>query len=150
MNMDAMTYATGSFDTLVSIDTLYFVDLEPMITRMRDLLSAGGQMLIFYAHGIGGSGLTPASFPRETLAPDKTPLGVALAHVGLRFRSWDFTRADYEHARLKKQVIEELRADLEAEGNAFLYQNRLAEANGAISAFDAAAHVRYLYQVLTP
>ena len=149
MSMDALTFAPGSFDTLISIDTLYFVDIEPMIRRMKDLLAPGGQMLIFYAHG-AGPGADRATFPKETLAPHRTPLGEALVRTGLSFRTWDFTRADYEHARLKKQVIEELGAALEAEGNLFLYKGALGEANGVMGDVEAGVQARYLYHIVAP
>jgi hypothetical protein len=103
-------------------------------------------MDIFYAEGPGPRGDVEA-FDKETLLPDRTTLAQALRANGLEFDAWDFTQADYEHARLKKQVIEMLRPDLEAEGNGFLYENRHDEAVGVMSAIDAGLHVRYLYSV---
>jgi hypothetical protein len=81
------------------------------------------------------------------LAPERTPLGEALRAHGLRFETLDFARANYEHAQLKRAVIEELGPALEAEGNRFLLKNRLAEARGVIRAFEEGTAVRYLYHV---
>jgi SAM-dependent methyltransferase len=148
MDMDALAFAPASFDTIISIDTFYFVENTALVRRLRDLLVPGGQMLIFFAHGAHGP--DKDSFDKQTLAPDQTPLGRALAASGLPFRTWDFTRADYAHALLKRTVIEELRADLQCEGNLFLHDNRLAEANGVIAAVEAGLHARYLYHVVVP
>jgi ubiquinone/menaquinone biosynthesis C-methylase UbiE len=133
-----------SFDTLISIDTLYFTDLDETIGQMKGVLAPGGQMGIFYSHRLS----TPTeTFSRDTLPPDRTPLARALQAHGLGYQVWDFTAEDYVHARLKKRVVEELRADLEAEGNLFLYKSRHGEAVGVMKAIEANAHARYLYHV---
>jgi hypothetical protein len=103
-------------------------------------------MGIFYSHGVSPD--TPAeTFDFDTLHPDKTPLAAALRDHGMRYKVWDFTAEDYSHAILKKKVVEDLRADLEAEGNRFLFDNRNDEAVGVMRAIDANAHRRYLYHV---
>jgi SAM-dependent methyltransferase len=137
-----------SFDTLISIDTLYFSGLDETIGQMRAVLTPGGQMGIFYSHGVRRS-MPIETFPLNTLLPDRTPLARALQAHGLSYRVWDFTAEDYAHAQLKKCVAEELRAELEAEGNLFLYKSRHGEAVGVIKAIEANAHVRYLYHVTT-
>jgi ubiquinone/menaquinone biosynthesis C-methylase UbiE len=136
-----------SFDTLISIDTLYFSDIDETIGRMRELLMPGGQMAVFYSHGV--SPTRPIkTFSRDTLPPDKTPLGRALEAHGLGYRARDFTAEDYAHAQLKKRVAEELRAELEAEGNLFLYKSRHGEAVGVMKAIEGNVHARYLYHVV--
>jgi SAM-dependent methyltransferase len=135
-----------SFDTLISVDTAYFVELEPALTRWRKLLTPGGQMALLYSHGANPE--TPIErFDRRSLPADKTPLGVALRSHGLSSDSWDLTEADYRHAQRKKLVLEELKEELECEGNGFLYENRYGEALGVIAAIEAGAHARYLYHV---
>jgi cyclopropane fatty-acyl-phospholipid synthase-like methyltransferase len=143
-----LDFATGSFDALISIDTLYFTELDRSIPQWAALLAAGGRMGIFYSHGADPENPI-AMFRRETLPPDKTPLGEALAWHGLPFQTWDFTSADYRHAQLARKVLEELRPAFEAEDTLFLYENRLGEANGILAAVEASAHARYLYHVTT-
>jgi SAM-dependent methyltransferase len=138
----------GSFDLILSIDTLYFTGLRETVGQLKDLLKPGGQMGILYSHGADPS--TPiAVFRRETLPPERTPLGEALRYHGLPFRTWDLTADDYRHAQRKKRIAEELRAEFEAEGHLFLYENRHGEAEGVMAAIEAGAHARYLYHVQT-
>ena len=133
-----------SFDALIAVDSLYFTDLHDTLRQMRALLAAGGQMALFYGYNryTSDQALDPSA-----LGPEHTPLGKALCANGLCFEAPDFSRADYQHALLKKAVIEELRPALEAEGNLFLFESRYNEARGAIREYEAGASVRYLYHV---
>jgi cyclopropane fatty-acyl-phospholipid synthase-like methyltransferase len=145
--LGALGLPLHGYDTLISIDTLYFTDdLEGTIERLHTLIVPGGQMGIFYSHGVS-PGMPIEAFSRDTLSADHTPLAQALRANGLRFRIWDYTAADYQHARLKEQVTEELRDEFEAEGNLFLYRNRHGEAEGVKKAIEAGLHARYLYHV---
>jgi cyclopropane fatty-acyl-phospholipid synthase-like methyltransferase len=145
-NLNRLDFPAQSFDVLIAIDTLYFIELDGTIPQMKALLRPGGQMAIFYAHGIDPE--TPAeTFPREELPADNTPLAQSLRRYGLSFQTWDFTQQDYVHAQCKKWVAEELRAEFEAEGNAFLYENHHAEAEGVMHAVESGLHARYLYRV---
>jgi cyclopropane fatty-acyl-phospholipid synthase-like methyltransferase len=144
MDMAAIDYHPGSFDTLVSIDSLYFNPIGETICQMQRLLKPGGQMGIFYSHGIS-PGNPIETFDLDSLHPEKTPLAIALRSCGLRYKAWDFTAEDYTHALLKKKVAEDLRAEFEAEGNQFLFDNRHGEAVGVLRAIDANAHKRFMY-----
>jgi cyclopropane fatty-acyl-phospholipid synthase-like methyltransferase len=145
-NLNRLDFPAHSFDVLISIDTLYFIELDETIPQMKAILRPDGQMAIFYSYGIEPGG-TPETFPRDELPADNTPLAQSLRKHGLSFQTWDFTAQDYAHARRKKQVAEELRAGFEAEGNAFLYDSHHAEAEGVMHAVEAGLHARYLYQV---
>jgi cyclopropane fatty-acyl-phospholipid synthase-like methyltransferase len=146
MDIGALDFPPGSFDALISIDTLYFTNLPDTIHQMKLILKPGGQMGIFYSQGV--SPRNPAeTFDFNSLHPDKTPLAVALREHGLRYKVWDYTAEDYAHALLKKKVAEDLRAELEAEGNLFLYKSRYGEAVRVLKAVDADAHRRFLYHV---
>jgi len=171
----ALPFPPGSFDTISSIDTLYFTETDPTLAALKALLSparphrrrglepgesqphaeaagetvperdvTGPRLAAFYSHGANPE-IPLEVFPRETLPPDKTPLAQALMHHGLPYRVWDFTQADYRHAQLTKRVMEELKPAFEAEGNLFLYESRLGEAQGVMAAIEAGAHARYLY-----
>lgn len=142
-----LDFPPSSFDTLISIDTLYFTDLAPTLARMVTLLTPGGQMLIYFSHGANPE-QPLAVFPLDTLPPDRTPLAVALHGLGLAYRTWDVTAEDERHAQLKRQVLEELRPAFAAEGNLFLFENRYGEALGVLDAIHAHAHKRYLYHAV--
>jgi cyclopropane fatty-acyl-phospholipid synthase-like methyltransferase len=143
-SMDRMGFPEATFDAIVAIDALYFTDLNQTIAQMRFVLAPGGEVGILYSHGANPK-VPLAMFPRETLPPDRTPLAQALQQQGFAYRTWDLTKEDYQHARRKKDIAENLRARFEAEGNLFLYENRYGEAEGVMAAIKARAHRRYLY-----
>lgn len=146
MDIGALNFQPESFDTLISIDTLYFSEIISTIRQMKVILKPGGQMGIFYSHGV--SPHNPAeTFDYNSLHPDRTPLAYALWKNRLSYKTWDFTAEDYTHALLKQKVAEELKPEFEAEGNLFLFKSRYGEARGVIKAIDADAHKRYLYHV---
>ncbi len=121
---------------MIAIDSLYFADLADTVRQMKTLLRPGGRLGIFYSHG--ADPWHPAeSFPRETLPPDSGPLAAALRANGLSYRWWDFTLADYEHARRKKAIIEALRSTYRTDEDRFLCECRLGEADGVMAACEA-------------
>jgi ubiquinone/menaquinone biosynthesis C-methylase UbiE len=158
---DRLTFVTGdmadlaalfppqTFDAVISIDTLYFPPMDETLRQMASALRPGGCMAIFYSQGADPS--CPISvFPRETLPPDNTPVAVGVQKLGLPYRALDFTADDYRVAQCMKQAATDLRAAFEAEGNLFLYENRVAEASGITAAYEADCHARYLYLVTVP
>jgi cyclopropane fatty-acyl-phospholipid synthase-like methyltransferase len=148
-NLDCLDFTPASFDTLISIDSLYFTsDLVESLRQLKSILEPGGQMLIFYSYGA-----TPDQ-PRErfnpvTLSPGRTPLGEALSQNGLAFQTWDYTQADYQHGLRCKAVLADLKPAFEAEGSLFIFENRLGEAVGITAAIEAGLHARYLYHIKT-
>ncbi len=137
----------SSFDVLLSIDTIYFAnDYAQTIRRWRPLLRRGGQMVIFYSHGANPEN-PKETFRRETLPPDQTPLAEALRRCGLEFQTADLTRQDQELAERKREILAQLKSEFRAEGNIFLYENRIREALGVVDAIASGMHARYLYTV---
>jgi ubiquinone/menaquinone biosynthesis C-methylase UbiE len=144
-SMDHLEFPAATFDVIIAIDALYFTDLNSTVGQMKAVLKSDGEMGILYSHGANPQ-VPIAVFPRETLPPDKTPLAQALQQHQLAYQTWDLTREDYQHAQRKKAIADELRPQFEAEGNLFLYENRLGEAEGVMAAIEAGAHRRYLYR----
>jgi ubiquinone/menaquinone biosynthesis C-methylase UbiE len=144
-SMDRMDFPASAFDAIIAIDALYFTDLGETVSQMKAVLKPDGEMGILYAHGADPQ-VPIAVFPRETLPPEKTPLAQALHQHQLAYQTWDLTEEDYQHAQRKKAIADELRPQFEAEGNLFLYENRLGEAEGVMAAIQAGAHRRYLYR----
>lgn len=131
-------------DVLLSIDAIYFHPLPQIVAEMKRLLAPKGRMGILYTHRAEGE--PPyGDFDRSELLPDSTPLAAELHAQGLRFDATDLTSEDYSHALLKKRVLEELRDLFVAEGNEFLFDNRYAEANGAIQSIEDEVHIRTMY-----
>ncbi|MBN1936224.1 MAG: class I SAM-dependent methyltransferase, partial [Anaerolineae bacterium] len=50
-DIGSLPFAPRSFDVLISIDTLYFTDLDATVGQMKRLLKSGGHIAIFYGHG---------------------------------------------------------------------------------------------------
>jgi ubiquinone/menaquinone biosynthesis C-methylase UbiE len=146
-NLDDLPFPPGSFDALVSIDTLYMPnDLDSTLDQMRNLLTPGGRMAIFYTHMLWESGSS-----RESLQADKTPLGQALGQAGLAYHTQDFTAATYGLMQRKRQLAEAMRADFAAEGRSFLCDHLVAESESSPAPFDPQTSTmsRYLYVVQT-
>jgi cyclopropane fatty-acyl-phospholipid synthase-like methyltransferase len=137
-------FPAARFDALISIDSLYFTDLIDTVRQMKTLLRPGGRMAIFYSHG-ADPWHPIESFPRETLAPDSGPLAAALRANGLRCEWWDFTEADYAHAKRTKAIVETLRPTYETAEDRFLCESRMGEAEGVMAAHGAVAQARHLF-----
>lgn len=143
-HLDRLGYPPAFFDVLVASDTLYMPnELESTLRQMRDLLAPGGRMAIYYSFDLWDR-LQDAP---EGLLPENTPLGRALVALALSYQTWDFTQADYRHALLKREVTTELKDAFAAEGNMFLYETRMGEAEGVKAAVEQGIHARYLYLV---
>ncbi len=140
-------FRPGSFDVLLSIDSLYFSDDYPDTLReWSRLLAPGGRMLIFSRYGVDPEH-PEETFAVETLPAGRTPLGETLGGLGCRFAARDFTAGDVALAERKIEALLGLRSEFVAEGHEFLYDNRLGEARGVKHAAEIGMHARYLYEV---
>ena len=143
-NMDRLDFPHESFDTVLSIDSIYMPnDLSETIRQMKELVKPGGQMAIFYSYALWER----QDGHENPLLPEKTSLAKTLEKNELRFETWDFTQRDYLHALRKEKIARRLKERFESEGNDFLYDLRVSEASGVRKAIDSGAHVRYLYRV---
>jgi SAM-dependent methyltransferase len=136
-----LSYPDASFDAVVAVDTLYFGDLQHDITEIARLLRPGGRLGAYYSHTLR---FAPGYGP-DSLQPDETPLARALRKAGLEFRAWDVTAEDLAHAERRLRALADLEAAFAAEGNQFLFENRLGEARGVKQAVEEGTHVRCLY-----
>jgi cyclopropane fatty-acyl-phospholipid synthase-like methyltransferase len=147
-NLDCLEYPPASFDTLISIDTLYMPnDLDSTLRQMARLLQRGGQMAIFYSYTLNTA---EESSGKAALHPENTPLGQALLHCGLPFQTWDFTSQDYHLALRRLRAAEELRPLYAAEGNLFLHELLVGTGQAVKGAIEAGRHTRCLYYVQLP
>ncbi len=137
----------NAFDVILSIDSIYFSrNYTGTIEKLKAALKPCGQMAILYSYG-REPWVPKEEFPSEKLPADKTPLAEALAANGLKFRTCDLTRQDYDLARRRKEVLTELRPQFVAEGAIFIHDNRLGDAEGISQAIEAGLHARYLYHI---
>ena len=139
-----------AYDVIVSIDTIYFSqDYAETIRNFKGALRPGGRLAIYYSFG-REPWVPVEEFPAEQLPADNTPLAEALHANGLPFVTLDCTEDDYRLAVLRQSVLADLRTVFEAEGNLFLYENRLGDANGVSEAIRQGLHRRYLYIASLP
>jgi len=136
-----------AFDTVISIDSLYFSDdYTRTIGELARALRPGGQMGFLFSHG-REPWVPREQFDADSVLPDRTPLAQALEANGLAYRALDFTQDDYCIAQLRKQVLPALRERFAADGLGFVYDNRLGDANGISQAIEDGLHRRHLYHV---
>lgn len=136
-NLNLFHFPSDSFDFVISIDTLYFVnDLERTILDIKKILKPEGKLLIFYSSRIlnGSDG-----------GANSNKLGVALYNAGFNFQSWDFTQNEKEIWDRTKGSAEMLKAEFKAEGNFQLYKGRVAEAERNLLWQNQGIMKRYLY-----
>jgi ubiquinone/menaquinone biosynthesis C-methylase UbiE len=146
-NLDNLPFPPRSFDTLISIDSLYMPnDLDSTLAQMQKILIPAGQMLIFYSQMVGD-----AQTSRDILLGERTPLGQALQKAGLAYHTWDFSAETYVLLQRKRQVAEAMWADFETEGRSFLYDHLVAESESNPASYDphTSTMSRYLYLVKT-
>lgn len=147
-DINQLNLPRASFDVILLIDSIYFSDnYVATIRELKATLRKNGQMALFFSYG-REPWVPREAFPTAALAADKTPLAQALQANGLTFRAWDLTRQDYELAQRRKAVLAELQTQFAAEGNMFIYENRLGDAEGISQAIEDGLHARYLYHVM--
>ena len=146
-DINALDLPAGTFDVIVSIDTLYFSDdLTRTLGELSVALRPGGQMAILYTYGWEPA-MPLDEFDASTLHPAQTPLGEALRANGLRFQTQDWTAADHCVTQLRGEVLRELEPQFRAEGLGFLYENRMGEVKGITRSHELGLLRRYLYHV---
>jgi SAM-dependent methyltransferase len=142
-DMDRLELPPESFDAIIAIDTLYFVeDLDNTICTARTLLAPGGRMAIFHDQH-----LSPEQ-PKELLQIEHTKLAKALGKAGLSFDAIDFTGNEERLWQAEIDVAEALKADFEAEGNLDLYRSRIAESERLLKLCASRRVARYLYHAV--
>jgi ubiquinone/menaquinone biosynthesis C-methylase UbiE len=144
-NFDHLAFPDRSFDTIISVDTLYMpTDLTATLRRLKAMLKSGGQMLFFYSHF-----LFDPSQPRDVLSPDGNDLAVALRRLQLPYRTWDFSDLTHDLLQRKHRLAQSMQADFAAEGTLFLYNHLIAESAGDGLPFDPQTFSisRYLYRI---
>jgi ubiquinone/menaquinone biosynthesis C-methylase UbiE len=146
-DINQLEIPASAFDVILSIDSIYFSnDTTATLRDLKTALKAGGQMAILYSYG-REPWVPMEEFPKENLAPERTPLAEALRANDLKFQAWDLTQQDYALALERKKVLAELRPQFESEDTLFIYENRMGDAEGISQAIEDGLHARYLYHV---
>ncbi|MBE2269171.1 MAG: methyltransferase domain-containing protein [Anaerolinea sp.] len=144
-DINALKVSSAAYDVILSIDSIYFSDdYARTVCDFTAALRPGGRLGFLYSYG-REPWVAKTDFPTENLAPERTPLGVALTACGLTFTVHDFTVQDHQLALRRKGILSELRPQFEAEGLQFIWENRMGDANGVAAAVEEGLHRRYLY-----
>jgi hypothetical protein len=144
MDMSRLDFPPASFDVVIAIDTLYFTDIYETLHPVIPMLRLGGRLAAFFDQSCGPD-KPLESYPRDLVLPDGTELAQALQRIGLAYRTWDYTEEMLAHLRRRRPVLQDLQAQFESEGNRFLYDSHLGEANGIERAYISDVGRRYLY-----
>jgi ubiquinone/menaquinone biosynthesis C-methylase UbiE len=142
-DMNALDLPAESLDTVISLDTLYWVsDMEETLSKLVVALRPGGRMGIFMNHHIA-EGDDPAR-----LAPQHTKLSMALSRLGVPFETSDYTVQIGEFWKRNWQAATDLKAVFEAEGNGFIAASLIRESEeDYLPDIKAGRIARYLYHV---
>jgi ubiquinone/menaquinone biosynthesis C-methylase UbiE len=141
-DMNDLNFASNSFDTIMALDTLYFVDdLDETVGALKKIIGDTGQMGLFYSQ------IVKPDESRDLLDADSTRLAKVLHKSGLSYRTWCFTESEYEIWRKEKKIAEELKADFEREGYLDLYEGRVKEAENLLEIIKERRESRYLYHI---
>jgi len=144
-DINALALPPAAYDVIVSIDTIYFSDdYAATIAALAAALRPGGRLAFLYSHG-REPWVPVEEFDVTTLPAPNTPLAKALSANGFGYTFVDFTADDLRLAIRRQEVLADLHDRFEAEGNLFIYENRLGDANGIRQACEAGLQRRYLY-----
>jgi len=140
-NMNCLSFKPGVFDSVVSIDTLYYVDnLEETLKQIIHVLKPDGRMGIFFTQWIDDASES------EKLLPENTDLATLLGKYDLKFSTLNLSENETKQWRKKVSVLEELQPQFEAEDNLDLYNYRYSEA-ARYAVWDSEKRSRYLYHI---
>jgi ubiquinone/menaquinone biosynthesis C-methylase UbiE len=142
-DMNALDLPERSFEAAISIDTLYWVaDIADTLSQVMPALKPGGQIAIFMLEEL------QEGDPPENLEVDKTMPARALAKLNLSYEAADYTASNAAFWRRARDAAAALREDFVAEGDAFICDNWLKEAdNEFLPGIEGGTITRYLYHV---
>ncbi len=141
-DMNELNFPSNSFDTIIALDTLYFVDdLDETVVAMKRIIGDTGQMGLFYSQ------IIKPGESRDLLNADSTRLAKALNNSGLSYRTWCFTEIEHEIWLKEKKIAEKLKADFESEGYMDLCESRVKEAESLLEIIKERRESRHLYHI---
>jgi ubiquinone/menaquinone biosynthesis C-methylase UbiE len=140
-DMDELSFDEESFDAIISIDTLYFVEsIDATIRKLKSLLKpTSGRMAIFYDQS------RDSDEPKDVLLPENTKVGAALNNNNLAYEAVDYTTSSREIWVREIEAAEELKELFVKEGNADIYEDRAQDAKRTLEKVENGRQVRYLY-----
>ena len=121
-NFNALDYPEGSFDVIVSLDTLYWAsDLQATLSALVGMLKPGGRLAVFMNHHIA------EGEPAAKLAAVHNPFAKAADAIGLPFQAFDHSEAICAFWQRNYAAATDLQPTFEAEGNGFIAESLIRE-----------------------
>jgi ubiquinone/menaquinone biosynthesis C-methylase UbiE len=144
-DLNTLDLPDKSFDAAIVVDAIYWVDNEKdVLARIVKTLKPGGKLAILIVH------LLEYCEAPEELEIDKTYIASALDDLKLNYQSFDLTDSFSRFWPRAKQTMLALKDDFEREGNGYICEHWLREANKEfLPALEADELRRYLYLVHT-
>ena len=141
-NMNNLQFIESSFDIIIAIDTVYFVDdLEKLIKRLKEITKDGGRMGIFYDEMI------KPEDNKQILKADNTKLAKVLKKHDLEYLTYNYTDEEKDVWKRALQLSEEMRDEFDAAGEISTYESRIEESKHVLSYVNEDRISRYLYIV---
>lgn len=132
----------GNFDTVLAIDSIYFMgDYGATLRKLNAKLRSGGRLIV------AAFQVREADDPADILEPAQTRMSQVLRALGFEWVQHDFTANILNHWIRNVDHARSLQADFEAEGNGFLCQARMAENGWFRDHAGRGTLVRYLYVI---
>ena len=140
-NIDELVFEEGSFDAIISIDTLYFVEnIETTVKQLKKLLkSQTGRLAIFYSQSIS------PDQSKNILLPENTKVGTALRNSDMKYQTVDFTANNRLIWIREIEAAEELKDLFIKEGNTDIYEDRAKDAKQTLELVESGRQVRHFY-----
>lgn len=142
-DLNDLDLPTQSFDAAISLDTLYWVaDLDQSISSIVQAIKPGGHFGIFIEQTLR-EGEDP-----ELLDGDKSDVALALSKLNFAYQVHDYTNEFRKFWSGVKKVALDLSEDFKKEGNSFICQNWIREADDQyLPSLESNKTRRYLYLV---
>jgi len=141
-DMDNLQLEANSFDVIIAIDTVYFVeDLRTLIGNLKEIVKSGGQMGIFYDE------MVKPDEDKNILEADHTRLATVLKDHGLPYDVFDYTEEEKAFWIKEMDIAEEMKTEFEAAGELETYKSRVEESQGILKCINEDRLSRHLYVV---
>lgn len=140
-SLDDAQYASGMFDAVLSVDTLYFSkDMRGLVEKIRQWLKPGGVFVALYSEGHLG--------PR-TDSVCSTELAMAFEQLGIHFHAINYTLQHLALMQRKRRVLESLKVAFEKKNMRWYYDAALAQSVEEDVTFSEfiRTYNRYLYKI---
>jgi len=142
-DMNALDFPDCSFDSVVSIDTIYWVEnIDEALASISRLIKPGGRIGVFIANTPLMDD-TPGAYEA-----DGTWIARSLRKLGLEYDVYDYTDSFLQFWPRLKKVVLELKDDFVSEGNEVIFDGFMHDADEDYLPAAAAGKLRrYLYIV---